>query len=108
MSHMARKQSEYYHVTPSYNKEGIEERGLSPYGGEYKPPFEVNERRRSVPCHRSRRCASRSGRSRRTKSGKIMCAEKNACSLFEDISIYWRMNSPGKPFAQGVAGRVTK
>jgi hypothetical protein len=45
---MARKQSEYYHVTPSYNKEGIQERGLSPYGGEYKPPFEVNQRRRSV------------------------------------------------------------
>ena len=40
--------SEYYHVTPSYNKEDIEKDGLSASGGKYKPPFETNPRRRSV------------------------------------------------------------
>ena len=40
--------ADYYHVTPLYNKEDIEQTGLSPYGGKYKPAFEPNPRRRSV------------------------------------------------------------
>jgi len=40
--------AEYFHVTPSYNKEDVEKSGLSISGGKYKPAFEPNPRRRSV------------------------------------------------------------